>query len=141
MAGRKSNQVVAEIDAPHEGNGNSKTVLIVEDDQSFRFALADGLMVFKEDLNVYTAENGEQAIAIVKTTPVDLVITDLRMPAMGGLELALWMNEHRPATPVIVMSAYADAGTVLDLEAQGNYFFDKPLDFSNLIRTVHTLLS
>ncbi|MGE5172575.1 MAG: response regulator [Betaproteobacteria bacterium] len=141
MAGRKSNQVVAEIDAPHEGNGNIKTVLIVDDDQSFRSALADGLMVFKEDLNVYTAEDGEQAIAIVKTTPVDLVITDLRMPAVGGLELALWMNEHRPATPVIVMSAYADTGTVLNLETQGNYFFDKPLDFNNLIRTVRTLLS
>ncbi len=141
MESRKENQAVAEIDAPNTGKGNVKTVLIVDDDESFRAALADGLTVLKDDLNVYAVENGEQAVAIVKTTPVDLVITDLRMPSMGGSELALWMNEHRPTTPVIVISAHADAATILDLETQGNYFFEKPLDFGTLVRTVHALLS
>ncbi len=141
MESGKENQVVAEIDAPNTGKGNVKTVLIGDDDESFRAALADGLTILKDDLNVYAVENGEQAVAIVKTTPVDLVITDLRMPSMGGLELALWMNEHRPATPVIVISAHADTATILDLETHGNYFFDKPLDFGTLARTVHALLS
>ncbi len=138
MESRKGNQVVAEIDAPDAGRGN---ILIVDDDETFRAALADGLTILKNDLNVYTVENGEQAVAVIKTTPVDLVITDLRMPVMGGLELALWMSENRPATPVIVISAYADTTTILDLETQGNYFFDKPLDFGTMIRTVHALLS
>ena len=66
---------------------------------------------------------------------MDLVITDIRMPVMDGAELALWLAEDRPSLPVIVMSAYADSGTVRELEAQGNHFLDKPLDFNRYDRT------
>ena len=117
-----------------------KSVLIVDDDEGFRLALAEGITLMESSLTVYTAENGEQAVAVVKNTPVDLVITDIRMPVMDGAELALWLAEDRPSLPVIVMSAYADSGTVRELEAQGNHFLDKPLDLNRLMMLVGTLL-
>jgi YesN/AraC family two-component response regulator len=120
--------------------GPGKNVLIVDDDDGFRKALAEGISLMEGSVSVYTAENGEQAVAIVKNIAVDLVITDLRMPAMDGAELALWLAEDRPSLPVIVMSAYADSGTVRELEAKGNHFLDKPLDFNELMAKIRTLL-
>ncbi len=117
------------------------TVLVVDDNRVFRSALSDILLMMNNDVTVYTAENGEQAIAILETTPVSLVVTDLRMHKINGHELAVWMNETRPATPVIVTSAYADTATVIDLEMLGVHFFDKPLDLGKLTNTVRSLLS
>ncbi len=118
-----------------------KTVLIVDDDTAFCSSLSDGLQLLLDDVTVYTAENGEQALAIVRSTAVDLVITDLRMHKMGGRELLFWMSELRPAMPVIAMSAHADPSTIIDLEMQGVHFFDKPLDLGNLALTIQSLLS
>ncbi len=117
-----------------------KTVLIVDDDQVFSSMLGEGLASAEEGLKIYTAENGYQAAAILKDVAVDLIITDLRMPVMGGLELTLQVNETLPSVPVIVLSAYADSNTVLELLKQGNYFFDKPLEFDILLDTIRKLL-
>jgi DNA-binding NtrC family response regulator len=118
-----------------------KTVLIVDDDRVFRTSLADGLLFMLDDITAYTAENGEQALAIIRTTPVDLVITDLRMPFIDGWGVVLGMDEFRPAAPVIVMSAFAEIDTVIDLESRGIHYFEKPLDLGRLARTVRSLLS
>ena len=122
------------------GHGKRKTILIVDDDRVFSSALAEGLMSMEEGPVVYTVENGYEATAVLNDVVLDLLITDLRMPVMGGLELTHRVNEMLPSVPVIVVSAYADISTVLELEAQGNYFFDKPLDFDILLETIHALL-
>lgn len=120
--------------------GARKNLLIVDDDDAFRKALAEGISLMEGGVSVYTAENGEQAVAIIRNIAMDLVITDLRMPAMDGAELALWLAEDRPSLPVIVMSAYADSGTVREIEAKGNHFLDKPLDFNELMVKIRKLL-
>ncbi|HEX9114013.1 MAG TPA: response regulator [Nitrospirota bacterium] len=120
--------------------GGGKNLLIVDDDDAFRKALAEGISLMEGGVSVYTAENGEQAVAIIRNVAMDLVITDLRMPAMDGAELALWLAEDRPSVPVIVMSAYADSGMVRELEAKGNHFLDKPLDFNDLMAKIRKLL-
>jgi DNA-binding NtrC family response regulator len=129
------------LDEPAPAGKSTRTILIVDDDSAFVTAFAEGLRLIGEKLYVHTAENGEQAVAIVRTTPVDLVITDLRMPVMDGRELLLWMAEYHPLVPVIVMSAHADMGAVRELEAQGSHFFDKPLDFNDIVATVSSLLA
>ena len=128
-------------DAPGSNAGRKKTVLIVDDDDAFRSCLADGLLTMEPGLIVHTAENGEQAVAIVKSLPVDLMITDLRMPAMDGKELILWMKEYRLTMTIIVTSAYADDGTALDLKKQGYHFFEKPLDLAVLTGTIRSVLA
>ncbi len=101
--------------------------MIVDDETVFRRALSEGLLFMLDGITVYSAENGEQALAIIRTMPVDLVITDLSMPLVDGLGVVPGMNEFRPTTPVIVMTAYADFDTVIDLQMGGMHYFDKPL--------------
>jgi DNA-binding NtrC family response regulator len=134
-------QVYSQVELADPPDRTGKTVLIVDDDTVFRTSLSDGLLFMLDDITVYTAENGEQALAVIRTTPVDLVITDLRMPFVDGWGVMLGMDEFRPATPVIVMSAYADIDKVIDLETRGIHYFEKPLDLDRLARTVRSLLS
>jgi len=91
--------------------------------------------------DVYDFGSIAEALPALGRADFDCVITDLRMPVMGGHELLLWMAEHHSAVPVIVMSAHADIGAVRELEAQGGRFFDKPLDFNNIVATVNSLLA
>jgi len=136
-----NHQVISQAELADSPVKTGKAVLIVDDESVFRKALSEGLLSMLDGITVYTAENGEQALAIIRTTPVDLVITDLRMPFVDGLGVVLGMDELRPATPVIVMSGYADFDTVIDLQMRGIHYFDKPLDLGILARTVCSLLS
>lgn len=136
-----NHQVFSQTELADSTLTTGKAVLIVDDEAVFRRALSEGLLFMLDGITVYTAENGEQALAIIRTTPVDLVITDLCMPFLDGFGVVLGMDEFRPATPVIVMSAYADFDTVIDLQMRGIHYFDKPLDLGILARTVRTLLS
>ncbi len=133
-------QLLEERTAPEAYRKFEKTVLVVDDNDVFRSILAEWLKLIDAELTVLTAENGSQAVSVLNTAEVDLVITDLRMPVMDGSELTLWLSESKPATPVIVMSAFSDFDTLLRLESQGSYFFDKPLDYRSLANTVRALL-
>lgn len=84
-------------------------VLIVEDDQNYRFALRS-MYDWEENGFEITAEaiHGVQALEFLKQYAIDLVITDMSMPMMNGLDLIRRMKEDYPAIPVIVLSAYDD---------------------------------
>jgi DNA-binding NtrC family response regulator len=130
---------VSEGSASGADNTAGKTVLIVDDNEDFRAGLAELLRMEERGLTVHAVENGEQAASVVRSTHVDLVITDLKMPVMDGPELLLWMSEFRPGVPVIVVSS-AGAGEIFDLRTRGVLFFDKPLDFTALTASVRSLL-
>jgi DNA-binding NtrC family response regulator len=127
-------------EAFREAGITGKTVLLVDDNEDFRVSLADLLKIEESGLTIHAVDNGEQAAAVIKNARVDLVITDLRMPVMNGTELLLWIREYRPVLPVIVVSA-CSAGAAFDLQTRGIAHFDKPLDFTALVRTVRALLS
>lgn len=118
-----------------------KNVLLVDGDQHFLFSLVRHLRKIADSLNIYTAANGKQAQSILSTVPVDLVISELKMPVMDGMELALWLSEARPQIPAIMMSGSADPETVVSLCQKGYSFFEKPLDHRKLFNLVHSLLS
>jgi len=83
-----------------------KTVLIVDDETPFILSLTTGLKRYSSEYNILTAENGKIAVEILESTPLDLVVTDLRMPEMDGFELLAYMSTNFPSIPVIVMSAF-----------------------------------
>jgi YesN/AraC family two-component response regulator len=136
-----SSQVVSTPSPSGSDKGIKKSVLIVDDDYVFRSCLAESLKMKESNLSVYAAENGEQAVAIIKSLPVDLMITDLRMPAMDGKELVLWMKEYRMATRIIVTSAYIDSDTASGLKEQGYHFLEKPLSLDILTGTICSVLA
>jgi PAS domain S-box-containing protein len=84
-----------------------RTILVVEDEASVRRLVR--VVLERSGFKVLEATNGRSALALTaeQTEPIDLVLTDVRMPEMGGLELSQRLREARPETRVIFMSGYA----------------------------------
>jgi CheY-like chemotaxis protein len=114
-----------------------KNVLIVDDEKPFLLSLTDGLASYAEDFTVVTAFNGKEAVKILDSAEVDLVVTDLRMPKMDGFELLAHMSGAYPDIPVIVMTAYGTPEIEERLEAMGTFhYLEKPLDFNALAEKI-----
>jgi YesN/AraC family two-component response regulator len=115
-----------------------KDVLLVDDEPVFLSALAEGLKSLTgKRCNVITARNGKEAIDILRTVMVDVVVTDLEMPVMSGLELAEHLKMNHPDVAVVVASAFIDANSELALRSlQVDHFADKPLDLRELTHTI-----
>jgi len=82
----------------------SKTVLIVDDEDGVRDILME--MISEIGYSTYGAESGEAALTLVARTPVDLVISDLRMQGMHGINLAKLLRKKFPDLPLALMTAY-----------------------------------
>jgi DNA-binding NtrC family response regulator len=110
-----------------------KYVLIVEDEKTFQLTLMDGLRSYEKDFRVLNAENGRIAKDILETLPVDLVVTDLKMAEMDGLELLSYIRKTHPYTPVIVMTAFGNPELENWLKSMGVFaYLEKPIDFTEL---------
>ncbi len=119
-----------------------KNVLIVDDERFFLMSLVEGLGTYAADFNTLTAENGKKALAVLRSTLVDLVITDLKMPEMDGFELLAHMSKEFVDIPVVVMTAYATPEIKSRLEELGSFqLLEKPIDFRELVDTILTQLS
>ena len=110
-----------------------KKVLIVDDEKPFLLSLTDGLAAYAKDFEVLTALNGKEAVKVLDSNGVDLVVTDLRMPKMDGFELLAHMSGSYPDIPVIVMTAYGTPAIEERLQAMGTFhYLEKPLEFDVL---------
>ena len=97
------------------------TVLIVDDEASILEALRKVLT--KEGLNVVTAKNGREALDVVRTRPIHVMITDLRMPTMGGDDLLKAVKAVTPEVEVILMTAYGTVEVAVEAMKRGAYDF------------------
>lgn len=110
-----------------------KNVLIVDDEKNFLLSLSDGLSAYASDFNVLTAGNGKEAVEVLESNKVDLVVTDLKMPRMDGFELLMHINMEHPTIPVIVMTAFGTPEIEDRTENLGAVqYLEKPLDFTEL---------
>ncbi|MDP8237075.1 MAG: sigma-54 dependent transcriptional regulator [Candidatus Erginobacter occultus] len=107
------------------------TILIVEDEKNLREGLEEALQA--PDLRVITAGNGFQAEEIIRNRSIDLVISDLKMPGMSGLELLRKVHSFAPATLFIVMTAYGTVDTAVEAMKEGAYdYLTKPINLDQL---------
>lgn len=114
-----------------------KNVLIVDDEKTFLLSLSDGLTMYAGDFNTLTAENGKKALDVLRTTPVHLVVTDLKMPEMDGYELLAYMSRHHPDVPVLVMTAFGSPQIDERLRSLSiTEYIEKPLDYEDLARRI-----
>ena len=119
-----------------------KYVLVVDDEKIFQLSLLDGLRTFEKDFRVMTAENGKEAKDILKVFPVDLVVSDLKMPEADGFELLAYMKKSHPHTPVIVMTAFGNPKLEQWLSSLGVHaYLEKPFDFYDLTNKIYTGLA
>ena len=121
-------------------NKSRKTnLLVVDDDPGHLEMLRAMLSVWGH--RVETAEDGEEAVDKVKRHPFDLVLTDVRMAQMGGIEALKAIKEYNPSIPVLIMTAYSSVDSAVDALKSGAYdYLTKPLDFDVLKLTVERAL-
>jgi len=115
-----------------------KDVLLVDDEPVFLSTLAEGVKcIAGKSCNIMTAPNGKKAVEILKTCMVDVVVTDLHMPDMDGLELVEYLKKKHPDIMLIVISAFMDANIEQALRSMlVRHIIDKPLDLKVLTHTI-----
>ena len=107
-------------------------VLYVEDDEMAREEIADFLDFEVGELEV--AGNGEEGLEKFKTFNPDIVITDINMPKMNGLDMAKHIKKISPKTPIIVTSAYSDSDFIIKaIEIGISRYVLKPIDVDELL--------
>ena len=106
-------------------------LLVVEDDPRLREAMVDTLMLKGHE--VCEAPNGIEAMAIVRSQNLDLVLSDINMPGMDGLELLQTIKSEHPWLPVVLMTAYGDVGQAVKAMQRGaNDYLMKPFELQEL---------
>ena len=117
-----------------------KNVLVVDDDRGTLQVASRALLSLK-DLSVVTAENGALATKILAEQPVDILVTDLQMPVMGGYQLLAYVSERHPSMPAIVITSFLDLDTWgLAMELGALRVLPKPVVPTMLQQEVKTLL-
>ena len=118
-----------------------KTILIVDDEPRLLQSIHAGLKIHSTSFKVATALNGEEAVNLLASTPIDLVITDLKMPVMDGFELLTHISNNYPCLPAIVMTAFSTPDIEKKIEDSSSLkLLDKPIDFDELAASIFEIL-
>lgn len=117
----------------------SPRILLVDDNEDFLDNIKD---VFEDEgYEVLTAINGEEAVLQVKTQPVDVVVMDIRMPGMNGVDAFVEMKKSNPGVKVIMCTAYIVETTIRRALREGaQAVLNKPFEMEVLFRTVEAVL-
>jgi DNA-binding NtrC family response regulator len=114
-------------------------ILVVDDSEGTRNLCSK--ILEKEGYITDTAADGAEALEKVKAEPYDLILTDLMMPNMDGLELLEKVQKEHPGLPVIIITAYASVSTAVEAIKKGAYdYVPKPFNPGELQITVHKAL-
>jgi two-component system NtrC family response regulator len=104
------------------------TILVVDDEPNYLIVLSE--LLRDEDYEVFTADCGPAALKIARETDLDLVLSDMKMPGMDGIELLARLKEFNRHLPVILVTAYAEVGKAVEAMHLGAFtYLAKP--FSN----------
>ena len=110
---------------------NAAQILIVDDEVNIRNALVT--LLERKGYRARGVATAEEALALLETTAMDLVITDLRMPGIGGIEFLRRLYAKWPDTEVVVMTAYGSIETAVEAMRFGAYdYLAKPIDRERL---------
>lgn len=122
----------------------TKTVLIVDDDQAIVRLLKEALGLFRHQhaYKIETAGDGADALAALHRDQFDLVLLDMYMPRMTGLELLAQMRHLKLQTPVLMLTGNDDTRTAADALASGIFaYIPKPFDLQHLEHLVSLAVS
>jgi two-component system chemotaxis response regulator CheY len=113
-----------------------RRVLVVDDDRDIRESMVDALI--DEGYSVQEAETGDQAIALIESSPPDLVLLDLMMPGVNGWQVldVLERSPRLSLVPVFIVTAVNNVSGV----RQGYPIFTKPFKLDRMIRTIRAFL-
>ena len=120
---------------------NLKKVLIVDDEETLTWSMARSLSKDKDKYEVIIANNGGEALSLLKKNRIDLVISDIRMPDINGLDLLVKIKKEYPQTKVIIMTAYGSSDVQKEANRRGSlYYVEKPFEISDIRRIIIDLI-
>lgn len=118
-----------------------KKVLIVDDEEDMLWMLQRNLDNGIPNIETFTAQSGDEALEILNDTTMTLVITDINMPGMSGLELLTEINNRWKDTKVIIMTAYPSNAFENKARKEGAVrFVEKPFDINDMRKIVESVL-
>jgi DNA-binding NtrC family response regulator len=107
-------------------------VLVVDDEQNLLMTLAANLEL--EGFEVHAAASGQQALALFEEHAFDLVLSDIRMPGMNGVDLFRKLRQSKPGVPVVLMTAFALEGLVQEAIGEGAFtVLPKPFEIDHVV--------
>ena len=110
-------------------------ILVIDDERSIRNTLKD-ILGF-EGYSVEVAENGPTGLELVKNSEFDIILCDIKMPEMDGIEVLERILELKPETTVVMISGHGNIDTAVEAIKKGAYdFIVKPLDLNRLLITI-----
>lgn len=118
-----------------------KRILIVDDEEALTFSLYQSFILSKNDFEVVTAASGEEAVEEIEKKAFHLVISDISMSGMSGLELLEQIKKDYPDTKVIIMTAYGASYCEEEaLERGASHYIEKPFEIKEVKQLVLSLL-
>jgi len=119
---------------------NDTKILVVDDEKEICLLLSR--LLEREGCNVQTANNGVDALKLIKSEQPEILFTDFKMPGMDGMELMAKAKELAPDLPVILITAYADvAGAVNAIKKGAHDYLPKPFSHAEIVRVLHRALA
>jgi DNA-binding NtrC family response regulator len=114
-------------------------VLVVDDDKAFR--LATSTLLEDEDFTVSLASSGQEALEFLETTEVDILVSDLVMGGMSGIEFLKELRGRRPGLPVIMVTGFGSIGTAVEaMQIGATDYLTKPVKNDELILKIRRAL-
>ncbi|RME23531.1 MAG: sigma-54-dependent Fis family transcriptional regulator, partial [Deltaproteobacteria bacterium] len=111
------------------------TVLVADDELNIRKVLA--ALLEKHGYRVITCADGNQVIDVLKTQPVNVVVTDLKMPGQDGMKVLEWTRRNLPRVPVIIITAHGTVDNAVQAVKAGAFdYVTKPYERDELLATI-----
>ncbi|MGV8091316.1 MAG: sigma-54-dependent transcriptional regulator [Mangrovibacterium sp.] len=114
-------------------------ILVIDDERSIRNTLKDILQYEKYDVDL--AEDGTQGLELINKSEYDIVLCDIKMPGMDGIEVLQNIQASFPDTPVVMISGHGNIDTAVESIKKGAYdYIEKPLDLNRLLITIRNAM-
>src|SRR5690554_285582 len=114
-------------------------ILVIDDERSIRNTLKDILEYEKYDVDL--AEDGKKGLEMIKSTEYQIILCDIKMPGMDGIEVLEKLQVMAPDTPVVMISGHGNIDTAVESIKKGAYdFIEKPLDLNRLLITIRNAM-
>ncbi len=114
-----------------------KNILILDDNRDILDALSVSLRKVLKDCTILTSSNGAKGEDILKTTPIDLILTDLSMPTVNGYRFIEHVKKNYPFVPVCVMTGNCSPDVIKRLQSMGvGRWIEKPFQFDQLAHMI-----
>lgn len=116
-------------------------ILIIEDEEAIRRVLTKILKEENSSYDIFDASDGLSAIEFIKNQDFDLILCDIKMPKMDGLEVLEATKKIKPDIPIVMISGHGDLETAVETMRHGAYdYISKPPDLNRLLNTVRNAL-